>query len=111
MRSRAAESGLPIARLAYCYAALMEGALQLAVSNRLPCTRTGLDPQSGIGGYRDVTAGRRLSCRMVNERLIRKRRCARPQMQESPCFSAELTRDGTDGTLPQKRILTEMPQI
>jgi hypothetical protein len=32
-------------------------------------------------------------------------------MQESPCFSAELTLDGADGTGPQKRILTEMPRI
>jgi hypothetical protein len=89
----------------------MEGALQLAVSNRLPSTRTGPDPRSGIGGYRDVAAGRLLSCEVVNERLIRKRRRAWPEMQESPCFPAELTRDGADGTLPQKRILTEMPQI
>jgi hypothetical protein len=32
-------------------------------------------------------------------------------MQESPYFPAQLTRDGVDATLPQKRILAEMPQI
>jgi hypothetical protein len=32
-------------------------------------------------------------------------------MQESPYFSAQLAFDSADGTLPQKRILTEMPQI
>jgi len=32
-------------------------------------------------------------------------------MQESPYFPAQLTLDDTDGTPPQKRILTEMPQI
>jgi len=48
-----------------CYAALMEGALQLAVSDRLPCTRAGFNPRSGTGGYRDAPVGRRLSCEVV----------------------------------------------
>jgi len=45
----------------------MEAALQLAVSDRLPGTRAGANPRSGIGGYRDVPCGRRLSCELVNE--------------------------------------------
>jgi hypothetical protein len=32
-------------------------------------------------------------------------------MQESPYFPAQLIPDHDDGTVPQKRILTEMPQI
>jgi hypothetical protein len=32
-------------------------------------------------------------------------------MRESPYFPAQLTPDGADGALPQKRILTEMPRI
>jgi len=51
--------------LRYCYAALMEGSLQLAVSNRLPCTRAGANRRSCIGGYRDTPAGRLLSCELV----------------------------------------------
>jgi len=43
----------------------MEGRLQLAVSDRLPCTDVGADPRSGIGGYRDTSPGPLLSFEVV----------------------------------------------
>jgi hypothetical protein len=56
-----------IARPAAVYAALMEGALQLAVSDRLPCTPAGSNPRSGIRGYRDPAIEPLLSSEVVNE--------------------------------------------
>jgi hypothetical protein len=89
----------------------MEGALQLAVSNRLPRTRVGSDPQSQIKRLPGGGSLPRLSSGVVNERLIRERRCMQREMQESPYFPAQLAAGSADGALLRKRILTEMPQI
>jgi hypothetical protein len=48
---------------------------------------------------------------MVNEGLIRNRRSARAEMQESPCFQAQLTSAGDDEGPLRKRFLTEMARI